>query len=339
MNNQCTHIRSPSRLRAFTTSRFFQHEFLSFLDRLCDSIAGLPRPETSAQPAASPVSRLSHMLHHIETIAASVPLETRCAHRFGNPAFRKFVAALDATAVGLVEGFVAGPHVLHAEAIATYLVRSFGNAERLDYGTGHELNFFAFVFCLHQAGALPPESLAAVVHVVFWEYFALVRSVIRRFSLEPAGSRGVWGIDDYQFLPFLFGAAQLVGDTQLTPQGCTSSGIARAHRETHLFCNAVAAITEQKSGSCGDFSAYLHFIRTRVRGWRKVREGLRKMYEMEILNKFVVMKHFPLSVYIPFAAAVDGHPQALGNCALETPAVWRQAVDAAHEQLSQASSD
>lgn len=34
--------------------------------------------------------------------------------------------------------------------LSTYLNESFGDNMRIDYGTGHELNFMVFLFCINK---------------------------------------------------------------------------------------------------------------------------------------------------------------------------------------------
>ena len=56
--------------------------------------------------------------------------------------------------------------------IKVYWEESFGSYERIDYGTGHELNFVAFLFCL--------RSLALVNVYHSTESFELVTKYVQK---------------------------------------------------------------------------------------------------------------------------------------------------------------
>jgi len=118
--------------------------------------------------------------------------------RFGNRAFKTWLERVSAQADEQIAALY--PHAEFVGAVKelkVYWEESFGHYERLDYGTGHELSFMVFIFCLFKLGIYTPDDMEAVVNKVFQQYLLLCRKIQTTYQLEPAGSHGVWGLDDY----------------------------------------------------------------------------------------------------------------------------------------------
>lgn len=137
------------------------------------------------------------------------PPETQTT-RFGNPAFRRWLD-FQRHNVPLQHRLQGIPR---ADEVSSYLLNSLGDHQRIDYGTGHEAHFAAWLYCLCHPSTGPrveASEHAVLVLLIFAQYLRLARHLQATYWLEPAGSHGVWGLDDYHFLPFLWGAAQLIG--------------------------------------------------------------------------------------------------------------------------------
>lgn len=64
-----------------------------------------------------------------------------------------------------------------APELASYWEAAFGHPGRLDYGTGHETTFVAFLYGLARLGLVGDGEREAFVTRVFAAYLALIRKV------------------------------------------------------------------------------------------------------------------------------------------------------------------
>ncbi|KAI9791006.1 MAG: Serine/threonine-protein phosphatase 2A activator 1 [Peltula sp. TS41687] len=294
--------------------------------------------DSSQTQFSRPVRKLSALITKLDAIIDEAPPDLVGPRRFGNVSFRKWYTIVEAAMPGLLaehlpdeilsldrnndtggekqgddEAEEADKIVRARDELSAYLLGSFGSAQRLDYGTGHELSFLAFLGGIWRLGGFEKSNASGieergVVLGILEPYFQLIRRLIKTYTLEPAGSHGVWGLDDHFFLPYIFGSAQFcpaihsVGD-QLPSDGSLGaapdpSEITRSEsverlRKNNMYFAAIGFINDVKKGPFWEHSRVLYDISGVPQGWAKINKGMLKMYNGEVLAKFPVIQHFP----------------------------------------------
>lgn len=150
------------------------------------------------------------------------------------------------------------------------MIDSFGSYERIDYGTGHELNFYIFIYCMCKLGIYTKDDYKFLINCVFQKYLLFMRKMQTTYYLEPAGSHGVWGLDDYQHLAFMFGASQLVNNPEGYDPNSIHDETALAQKDDYMYFGCISFIKEVKKGvPFGESSPMLNDI-SAVPNWVKV---------------------------------------------------------------------
>lgn len=320
-------------------------ELLNFVEAMGKACASTNEPSfdpshplVNLPPAMACLNgSLQEMVRWVDDFPPETANGSTISIRFGNPAFRKWHSRLlersDAIITAILHArddpsltpelacqrgkdTASGVLELHGDnsvlQVSPYLHESFGHAVRLDYGTGHESSFLVFLLILSKVKCLGEEStlclstLKAVTLSIFDQYLKVTRRLQTDYRLEPAGSHGVWGLDDYHCLPFYFGACQLKGAAargtcELSdPQCITTEQTLREYGDTWMYLGCIRYIRELKKGvPFFESSPMLYDISQTLPSWDKVARGLLRLYQGEVLDKRVVVQHFVFSKLFP----------------------------------------
>ncbi|XP_055589721.1 uncharacterized protein LOC129741930 [Uranotaenia lowii] len=263
------------------------YDLLGFISSMC---VALQATRLSQKIEINPViQKLMDALSRLEQLAIETPPVDQPA-RFGNIAFRSWFEKVQAEGPGLISAALP-EHLQDAvKELNVYFVESFGNATRIDYGTGHELAFVMFLMCLFKTGAIERKDEVAVGLKLFNQYLNLVRKLQVTYRMEPAGSHGVWSLDDFQFVPFIWGSAQLAVNSPIEPAHFVEDKIIDEHKKELMFVSCIDYIRQVKTGHFAEHSNQLWSI-SAVPSWGKICTGLIKMYQKEVLSKFPVIQH------------------------------------------------
>ena len=133
-----------------------------------DGSTGTPRTWMIDSPIelSQPVERIKELLQKVEAIIEEAPPDTG-PRRFGNVSFRKWYEIVESRTKDLLQTYLPVEVTNYStsdagaasalDELTSYFLGGFGSSQRLDYGTGHELSFLAFLGSVWKLGGFTKE--------------------------------------------------------------------------------------------------------------------------------------------------------------------------------------
>ena len=277
----------------FTRSPAFNN-IVNFLYNIQHKIKGMKKSEVISPSSNEFLNEFDNLYNKLEELYIKHP-PREGNEKYTDPVFKRFHLDLETNFNNIMQNtilkFDTIPKNLILE-IKPYFMDSFGNPFRMDYGTGHELNYLCFLYVLYKAGLYTEEDFPFLALNTFFKYIIFMRKLQTNYVLEPAGARGVWGLDEYQFVPFIFGASQLIDNKDINPKGILDDNILQSYKNEYIYLDCVDYIKSVKTGA--SFSQYAPILEsiTNAKNWEKIAKGLVKMYQDDVLGKIVIIQHF-----------------------------------------------
>ncbi|XP_023247903.1 serine/threonine-protein phosphatase 2A activator [Copidosoma floridanum] len=293
-------VKSPNDMAAWHKSEAY-FEYFGFVMAINNAVKGKATDPNC--PCSETATKIVDMLDKYDKWIDEIP-PTEQPQRFGNKSFREWHERLHSAAADELKKILPENLYKAIPEIVHYLLESFGNATRIDYGTGHEMAFIMFLCCMFKISALEMSDKTAIGTKIFSRYLEVVRKLQLTYRMEPAGSHGVWSLDDYQFVPFIWGSSQLCGHPRIEPVHFVDHGIVEANSKKYMFLGCIEFISKVKTGPFAEHSNQLWNV-SAVASWSKVNKGLIEMYKAEVLAKFPVIQHVLFGSLLSIKQAPD----------------------------------